>query len=197
MSCRLLLPIQSLITSLEWSIGKGKGRVPWTELQRAQDDYIEAEYLPETVTLKQYYHLRQEDVQELLNHWTKRQAAGEVPFDFKKEVYPARRNRRTLDADTDMDMQPNDGTQEDSQNDHDGQAHSGSNSSTMNALPGNGVGNAAENPNGVSRLVPKYAVAIAGANLFELVCSLHLTCPRMAKRLPSLVQLPMYLSTHK
>jgi hypothetical protein len=74
----LLLPIQSLSKSLELSIGKGKGRVPWTELQRAQDDYIKAKYLPEKVTLQQYYHLRQEDVHKLLKHWTERQAASEV-----------------------------------------------------------------------------------------------------------------------
>jgi hypothetical protein len=154
-SCQLLLPIQSLSTSLELSIGKGKGRVPWTELQRAQDDYIEAMYLPENVTLKQYYHLRQEDVHELLKHWTERQAAGEVPFEFKKKVKPARRNKRTSDADSDADMRPNEEVQGDSQNDHDGQAHSGRNSSTERAPPGNGVGNAAENPNGVSRLVLK------------------------------------------
>ena len=104
------------------------------------------------VTLKQYYHLRQEDVHELLKHWTERQAAGEVPFDFKKEVNPARRNRLTLDTDTNADMRPNEGVQEDPQNDH---AHNGSNGSTEDSLPGNRVGNAAENPDRVSRLVPK------------------------------------------
>ena len=102
-----MLLIQSLSTSLELSIGKGRERVPWTELQRAQDDYIEAKYLPEMVTSKQFYHLQQKDVHKLLKHWMERQAAGEIPFDFKKKVNPTRRNRLNLDTDTNTDMRPN------------------------------------------------------------------------------------------
>ena len=50
---------------------------------------------------------------------------------------------------------PNEGIQEDLQNDHDGQAHRGSNSLAENALPGNGKYNAVKNPNRISRLVSK------------------------------------------
>jgi hypothetical protein len=53
--------------------GRGKQRVPWTELQRAQNEYIEPEYLPKQVTLKQYYHLHRDYVSAILEHWTWRQ----------------------------------------------------------------------------------------------------------------------------
>ncbi|KAH9027300.1 hypothetical protein EDB84DRAFT_1563480 [Lactarius hengduanensis] len=64
--------------------GGGKGRVPWARLREAQGDFIAAEYLPEGVTLTQYHHLRLEDANALLKHWIQRQAAGKVPFRFKK-----------------------------------------------------------------------------------------------------------------
>jgi hypothetical protein len=119
---------------------------------------------------------------------------GEVSFEFRKEVKPARKNKHTLD--TDMDIRLNEEAQEDSQSDDDSQAHGRSNSSTESALPGHGVGNAAENPNRVGWFL-KYTVAIAGANLFELVRSLHLTRPRMAKWLLGLLQLPMHIGSNK
>ena len=40
--------------------------------------------MPNGVTLTQYHHLRREDADALLKHWTQRQAAGEIPFRFKK-----------------------------------------------------------------------------------------------------------------
>ncbi|KAH9030878.1 hypothetical protein EDB85DRAFT_2146392 [Lactarius pseudohatsudake] len=43
-----------------------------------------AKYLPNGITLTQYHHIRLEDANSLLKHWTQRQAAGEVPFRFKK-----------------------------------------------------------------------------------------------------------------
>ncbi|KAI9456959.1 hypothetical protein BJY52DRAFT_1187564 [Lactarius psammicola] len=66
------------------TISGGKGRVPWARLKEAQGDFILAKYLPVGVTLTQYHHLRLEDTNALLKHWTQRQAASEIPFRFKK-----------------------------------------------------------------------------------------------------------------
>ncbi|KAH9020903.1 hypothetical protein EDB85DRAFT_2152752 [Lactarius pseudohatsudake] len=64
--------------------GGGKRRVPWAKLREAQGDWIAAEYLPEGVTLMQYHHIRLDNANSLLKHWIQRQAAGEIPFHFKK-----------------------------------------------------------------------------------------------------------------
>jgi hypothetical protein len=64
--------------------GTRKGRVPWTRLQEAQSDFILPKYLPTGVTLTQYHHIRLEDANALLEHWTQRQAAGEISFRFRK-----------------------------------------------------------------------------------------------------------------
>jgi hypothetical protein len=71
------------------------------------------------VTLKQYYHLCQNDVNAILKHWTQRQAADKVPFCFNKMDMAVGKNKHTLeekDADTDMlseeaeeDLQNNNG----------------------------------------------------------------------------------------
>ncbi|KAF8262217.1 hypothetical protein EI94DRAFT_1704942 [Lactarius quietus] len=61
----------------------GKGRIPWTQLRQAQGNYILQEYLPAGVTLTQYHHIRLGDANALLQHWTTRQAAGQIPFHFK------------------------------------------------------------------------------------------------------------------
>jgi hypothetical protein len=97
-SCRSLLPIQLLRQLSEISTGAGNRRVPYAELQRARGDYIKPKYLPKKVTLKQYYHLRQDDVNAILDHWTKRQADGEVPqlpLSFKKEAKAIQQKKRT------------------------------------------------------------------------------------------------------
>ncbi|KAH9016604.1 hypothetical protein EDB84DRAFT_1567173 [Lactarius hengduanensis] len=77
--------IGSFMSEMYWiAVGGGKGRVPWAKLQEAQDNFIAAKYLPNGITLTQYHHIRLEDANSLLKHWTQRQAAGEVPFRFKK-----------------------------------------------------------------------------------------------------------------
>jgi hypothetical protein len=91
-SCRFLVPINHKADFSEISIGNGKGRVPWKELQRDRDSYIKPKYLPKEVTLQQYYHLRQEDVQSILKHWTRRQAAGKAPFRFREAVKGSQRD---------------------------------------------------------------------------------------------------------
>jgi hypothetical protein len=62
---------------------------------------------------------------------------GEVSFEFRKEVKPARKKKHTLDANTDIQL--NEEAQEYSQSDDDSQAYGSSNSSTESALPGHGV----------------------------------------------------------
>ena len=83
---QILLLVRPLSCFLGTSFKKGKRRVPWTELEKAQDEYINPKYLPKQVALKQYYHLRQKDVNNILEHWTMRQAAGRAPLHFRKEV---------------------------------------------------------------------------------------------------------------
>jgi len=154
MSRQLLLPIQPLSLSLGTSIGKGKGRIPWAKLKRAQDDFIDPKYLPKNLILKQFHHLCQDNVNAILNHWMERQAASEVPFQFKK-VNATWKNKRTLeesnaDADTESgkeageDPQSSDDNQEWGNGDFQGQGSS--NSSNEHALPGQGLDNATENP---------------------------------------------------
>lgn len=157
-------PILPLRQFLEISTGAGKGRVPWTELQRAQGDYIEPKYLPKEVTLKQYYHLCQDEVNALLDHWTQRQAAGEVPFSFRKAVKAIRQKKRALkeiDADVDMGSGEEADSEEDQQDDDDSQVwgdgasqgDGGSDGSAEQAHPGQSLGDAAENPSRVSSLL--------------------------------------------
>ena len=126
------------------STGNRKARVPWAELQRARDEYIESKYLPMQVVLRQYYHLRQGDVDSILRHWVRRQAAGMVPLRFKKvtKVIP-QRNGDGIDmgsSDEDEDLQNNDGDS----------GHSGE-----EANLGQSLGNAAGNSNGVGPLLKR------------------------------------------
>lgn len=74
--------------------GGGKARIPWARLIEAQGDFILAKYLPNGVTLAQFHHIRVDDANALLKHWTQRQAAGEIPFRFKKFDKADRRGRR-------------------------------------------------------------------------------------------------------
>jgi len=71
-------------THLEIALGGGKKRIPWTKLKNAPGDFILSKYLPRGVNLTQYHHLRLQDADELLKHWIRRHACGEVPFRFKK-----------------------------------------------------------------------------------------------------------------
>ena len=61
----------------------GKRRIPWTALKDDQDAYIDRKYLPDNVTLSQFHHIRRDDANALLQHWTDRQDAGKLPFRFK------------------------------------------------------------------------------------------------------------------
>jgi hypothetical protein len=157
----ILAAIQPLSQFLGISIGTEKGRVPWAELQRAQGDYIKPKYLPKKVTLKQYYHLRQEDVNAILEHWAQRQAAGKVPFRFRKAAKTIRKKRTLEGSDADVDMGSGEEAEEDLQDDNgiqsqaDGelQADGSSNGSNKRAHPARRLGNAAENLSRVGSLL--------------------------------------------
>jgi hypothetical protein len=102
-SCRPLLPIQSLSRFLEISAGAKNGRVPWCKLNKGGKKYIKSKYLPKNIELKQYYHLVLEDVNAMLGHWTQRQAVGKVPLKFRKAVNAGDNMSTTEDNDTDFE----------------------------------------------------------------------------------------------
>ena len=78
--------------------GKNK-RVPWARLEETQEQYIEQEYLPAGVRLKQFHHMRADVINALLQHWSERQAAGKIPFRFRKLDKANPRAMRTGSAD--------------------------------------------------------------------------------------------------
>ena len=92
-----MLPTRSLNRFLDISIGSGKGRVPWSRLQRAQGDYIKPKYLPKHIAIKQYHHLRRVEVDAILEHWAKRQDSGKVPFRFRKVAKEIQQNELNLE----------------------------------------------------------------------------------------------------
>jgi len=99
--------------------------------------------LPENITLKQFHHLRQEDVNAILGHWAQRKADSKVPFRFRKAAKAMQKDKRTSEgSDADTDMGLGEGA------DLDQQGNNGS------QVQGNGPlqagGNMAENPNRVS-----------------------------------------------
>lgn len=145
------------------SIGTGRGRIPWAQIQRAQYNFIEPKYLPKGVTLTQYHHLRQQDVDALLKHWALRQTAGDVPLKFRKVVKCAQTDKPASEeeSDSDADMGRSEEAEEDLQGD-DGsqvgrggapQVNSSRNGSTEPAHPGQSPGNAAQNPSEVGWLL--------------------------------------------
>jgi hypothetical protein len=116
-------------------VGGGKGRIPWAKLQGARGDFILAKYLPNGVTLAQFHHLRLDDANALLKHWTQRQAAGEIPFRFKKFDKADQRGKRASadeDASAGMGSRPPNarkdqerGDDEEDQGDGEGSANEG------------------------------------------------------------------------
>ena len=80
--------------------GGSKGRIPWARMKEAQGDFILPQYLPNGITLTQYHHIQLDDANALLQHWTQRQAAGEIPLWFKNNF---KANRCGLQASEDGD----------------------------------------------------------------------------------------------
>ena len=106
------------------------------------------------MALKQYYHLRQKDVSDILEHWTRRQAAGKVPLCFMKVV------RASEDSGTGTDMEPVEGEenlQDDkgSQTQEDGptQGDSSTNCLAEQIRSGESPADTAEDLNGVSLIL--------------------------------------------
>jgi hypothetical protein len=145
------LPTRSLSGLLDISLGsgKGKGRVPWSRLQRAQGDYIKPKYLPKHVAIRQYYHLRQGEVNAILEHWAKRQDSGKIPFRFRKASKETQQNEANLEAnDSDAAVRPGEESEGDLQDNNNRQVGDDSHDdgSTEQA---HSPGNVAENLVGV------------------------------------------------
>ncbi|KAN0136928.1 hypothetical protein V8E53_005369 [Lactarius tabidus] len=81
----------------EITAGGHKGRVPWAKLQEARDEFILPKYLPDDFTLTQYHHICINDADSLLRHWMQRQAAGEIPFQFKN-ILMAKQHKKLASA---------------------------------------------------------------------------------------------------
>ena len=113
------------------------------------------------MALKQYYHLHQKDVNDILEHWTTRQAAGMVLLRFRKEVRAEPQNDCTPEENgAGTDLQPaeeGEDLQDDkaSQTQEDGppQGDRNTNCSTEWVHSSPSPGDAAENPNGVHSLL--------------------------------------------
>jgi hypothetical protein len=126
----------------------GKGRIPWTKLQSNPREFIKPKYLPKQVVLRQYYHLRRDEVDALLKHWTRRQTAGKVPLRFRKEVKDDLQNERySEENNADADIGRGEEVEKDPQ-DGDGTHVQGN-----GALQVDGGRNAAENPDRVGWLL--------------------------------------------
>ena len=103
------------------------------------------------MTLKQYHHLRKEDVNTLLEYWFERQAAGKLPLRFRKS---ARKSASEEENGSNADMGLPEEAEERLHGNDDShaqvngmlQAGSGSNCSAEQANSGQSLGNAAENP---------------------------------------------------
>ena len=95
-----------------------KARVPWGKIEDARDKYIKPKYLPKDVVIKQFHHIRLDDLNALLEHWTSRQAAGKVPLRFTKAVNGIRQDKGTSEGtDDDADAEPDDNDNDDNDND--------------------------------------------------------------------------------
>ena len=112
--------------------------------------------MPKHVALKQYHHIRREDANAILKHWTERQAAGKVPFRFSKALWKTKDVPEENNADD--DMLPGEEAEEDRQDDDDShvrgngapQGDVGSDGLAEQAHVDESLGNAAENPSRVS-----------------------------------------------
>ena len=83
----------------------------------------------------------------MLDHWTRRKAAGLVPFCFRKAAEVTLQNEHASEED---DAQSDDGSEV--QGGGALQGDGGSNGSTEPAYPGQSLGGAAENPSEVGWL---------------------------------------------
>jgi hypothetical protein len=59
-----------------------KAIIPWAALQRRPDDFFDAQYLPEHVTLTEVSKMKSEHVHSCLSRWLEAQESGEQGFCF-------------------------------------------------------------------------------------------------------------------
>jgi hypothetical protein len=126
----------------------GKGRIPWARLQEAQGDFVLPEYLPNGVILTQYHHIRLEDANALLKHWTQRQAAGQVPFRFK-DLKEGKANRQSKQSSGEDNASAGVGQSGIHGNQEQGSDGDGENSAERRP-DGKGTGGGARSPSSVS-----------------------------------------------
>ena len=134
---------------------------------------MKPKYMPKKVTLQQYYHLRQEDVEAILKHWTLRQAAGKALFRFRKTVLQKEHTLHGNDSDANMGPNEEEADPEDhnaSQTQEDGPPQQGGSSEGSEQPPGQSLGNAGENLTMVSRLLKQGRVGTKP----PLSCSPHI-----------------------
>ena len=96
-------------------------------LQRAQGDYIKPKYLPKDIAIKQYHHLREKEVNAILEHWAKRQDSDKVPFQFRKVTKEIQQNDTNLEEnDSDAAVRPDEELVGDLQGDNNRQVRNNS-----------------------------------------------------------------------
>ena len=68
-------------------------------MRESQGNFILPEYLPHDTVLTQFHHMRVDELNSLLQHWTQRQASGEIPFRFKtiEKIDRQRKRASTVD----------------------------------------------------------------------------------------------------
>jgi len=64
-------------------LGIWKARVPWASLSEQQDDYLDSEYLPDGLELKEPSKIHRNDITMMITHWKKRQDDAEVDVTFR------------------------------------------------------------------------------------------------------------------
>lgn len=111
-------------------------------------EFIKPKYLPKNVTLRQYHHLHRDEVDALLKHWVRRQAAGKPPLRFREMVKDDLQNEHIPEENNaDADMEPGGEAEEDIQDGDGGQMQE---NGTFQADSGS---NAAENSSRVGRIL--------------------------------------------
>lgn len=128
----------------------GKGRVPWAKLQEAPGDFILAKYLPDGVTIAQFHHIRVDNVNAILKHWTQRQAAGAIPFRFRKVDKADRLSRRSSGEDNASTGGGTSDIHGNKAQDSDGEFQGDGGGSAEGRPDGKGTGGSAGSPSSVS-----------------------------------------------
>ena len=81
----------------------GHKSIPWGDIQRNQNQYIDAEYLPEGVTIQDPSKLIVRDIDCLVTHWQERVDAGMTALAFK--CYKSKRSEIVKCTAPDINME--------------------------------------------------------------------------------------------